>query len=187
MKSAAVAIVVSWLIAFVEYRLQVPANRLGHGTYSAAQLKTMQEVITLCVFCVFSRRIVLKEPPAELLGRFWPDGFRCFVFKSSGHKNVQECLACFPIARSRMRSACLPSLCVQKPRWFIQRFVAQLETSPSASGQSAARAQLTKRNHRLLGIDVLWAHKPARCIRPMAAAHSRCLGTATISLANAAG
>lgn len=56
-----VAIVVSWLIAFVEYCLQVPANRFGHGTYSAAQLKTMQEVITLCVFCVFSVTY-LKEP-----------------------------------------------------------------------------------------------------------------------------
>ena len=55
------AIVVSWLIAFVEYCLQVPANRLGHGTYSAAQLKIMQEVITLVVFCVFSV-LYLKEP-----------------------------------------------------------------------------------------------------------------------------
>ena len=55
------AIVVSWLIAFVEYCLQVPANRFGHGTYSAAQLKIMQEVITLVVFCVFSV-LYLKEP-----------------------------------------------------------------------------------------------------------------------------
>lgn len=55
------AILVSWLIAFVEYCLQVPANRLGHGTYSAAQLKIMQEVITLVVFCVFSM-LYLKEP-----------------------------------------------------------------------------------------------------------------------------
>ncbi|MBL9043540.1 MAG: DMT family protein [Myxococcales bacterium] len=55
------AILVSWLIAFVEYCLQVPANRMGHGTYSAAQLKIMQEVITLVVFCVFSM-LYLKEP-----------------------------------------------------------------------------------------------------------------------------
>lgn len=55
------AIVVSWLIAFVEYCLQVPANRYGHGVYNAAQLKTMQEVITLVVFCVFSV-LYLKEP-----------------------------------------------------------------------------------------------------------------------------
>lgn len=55
------AIVVSWLIAFFEYCLQVPANRYGHGVYNAAQLKTMQEVITLVVFCGFSV-LYLKEP-----------------------------------------------------------------------------------------------------------------------------
>jgi uncharacterized protein (DUF486 family) len=49
-----VAILVSWLIAFVEYCFQVPANRIGHGRFSAAELKTIQEVITLVVFCVFS-------------------------------------------------------------------------------------------------------------------------------------
>ncbi len=56
------AILASWLIAFVEYCFQVPANRLGHEqAYSAAQLKTIQEVITLVVFAVFSV-IYLKEP-----------------------------------------------------------------------------------------------------------------------------
>ena len=44
----------SWMIAFVEYWLAVPANRIGHEVYSAAELKTMQEVITLAVFVVFS-------------------------------------------------------------------------------------------------------------------------------------
>jgi uncharacterized protein (DUF486 family) len=47
-------ILVSWGIAFFEYCLAVPANRIGHGTYSAAQLKTIQEVITLTVFVGFS-------------------------------------------------------------------------------------------------------------------------------------
>lgn len=47
-------ILISWLIAFFEYCFQVPANRMGHGTFSAAQLKTIQEVITLVVFAVFS-------------------------------------------------------------------------------------------------------------------------------------
>ena len=47
-------ILVSWGIAFFEYCLQVPANRMGHGTFTAAQLKTMQEVITLVVFAGFS-------------------------------------------------------------------------------------------------------------------------------------
>lgn len=47
-------ILISWGIAFFEYCLQVPANRIGHGTFSAAQLKTIQEVITLLVFVGFS-------------------------------------------------------------------------------------------------------------------------------------
>jgi uncharacterized protein len=53
-------IVISWLIAFVEYCFQVPANRYGHYQFSAAQLKTIQEVITLVVFSVFSV-LYLKE------------------------------------------------------------------------------------------------------------------------------
>ena len=48
------AILVSWLIALGEYCFQVPANRIGSYEFSAAQLKTIQEVITLTVFSVFS-------------------------------------------------------------------------------------------------------------------------------------
>jgi len=47
-------VLISWGIAFFEYWLAVPANRLGHGVYSAAHLKTIQEVVTLAVFMVFS-------------------------------------------------------------------------------------------------------------------------------------
>ena len=47
-------VLVSWGIAFVEYCFAVPANRYGHSVYSAAELKTMQEVITLVVFVGFS-------------------------------------------------------------------------------------------------------------------------------------
>lgn len=47
-------VVASWSIAFLEYCLAVPANRFGHGLYSAAELKTIQEVVTLVVFSVFS-------------------------------------------------------------------------------------------------------------------------------------
>lgn len=47
-------IVASWGIAFIEYCFAVPANRIGYGAYSAAELKTIQEVITLSVFVVFS-------------------------------------------------------------------------------------------------------------------------------------
>ncbi len=53
-------ILISWGIALLEYCFQVPANRIGHDYYSAAQLKTMQEVITLIVFSVFSV-LYLKE------------------------------------------------------------------------------------------------------------------------------
>ena len=48
------AILVSWGIAFVEYVFQVPANRIGHGRFTTAQLKTIQEIITLAVFAVFA-------------------------------------------------------------------------------------------------------------------------------------
>jgi uncharacterized protein (DUF486 family) len=61
-----VAIGISWLIAFPEYLLQVPANRIGHisqgGPFTAAQLKILQEAITMTVFIVFAI-VVLKEKP----------------------------------------------------------------------------------------------------------------------------
>jgi len=62
-KSASLVLVIlaSWLIALPEYALQVPANRIGHSHFSAAELKTMQEVITLTVFAVFAV-FYLKEP-----------------------------------------------------------------------------------------------------------------------------
>ena len=55
-----IVILISWGIAFFEYCFQVPANRWGYGQFNAAQLKTIQEVITLVVFCVFSI-LYLKE------------------------------------------------------------------------------------------------------------------------------
>jgi hypothetical protein len=62
-KAAPIAfvILISWGIAFFEYCLQVPANRWGHGAFSAAELKTIQEVITLTVFAGFSI-LYLGEP-----------------------------------------------------------------------------------------------------------------------------
>ena len=64
-----IAIAVSWGIALFEYCLAVPANRYGSAAYSTAELKTMQEVITLAVFVVFST-LWLKEPlsPSQLGG-----------------------------------------------------------------------------------------------------------------------
>lgn len=53
-------IIVSWSIAFLEYCFQVPANRIGAEYYTAAQLKTIQEIITLVVFSLFSV-LYLKE------------------------------------------------------------------------------------------------------------------------------
>ena len=49
-----IAVLVSWCIAFFEYLLQVPANRLGYGKFTLAQLKIIQEVITLSVFIPFA-------------------------------------------------------------------------------------------------------------------------------------
>ena len=60
--SLLLVIVVSWLIALPEYALQVPANRWGHGTFSTPQLKIIQEVISISVFCLFSV-IYLGERP----------------------------------------------------------------------------------------------------------------------------
>jgi uncharacterized protein (DUF486 family) len=54
-------ILIAWAIAFVEYCFAVPANRYGNAVYTAAQLKTMQEVITLLMFAGFSY-FYLKEP-----------------------------------------------------------------------------------------------------------------------------
>lgn len=61
-KGAPIVLVIlaSWGVAFFEYCFQVPANRIGHAFYTGAQLKIMQEVITLLVFAVFSV-IYLKE------------------------------------------------------------------------------------------------------------------------------
>src|SRR5690606_41742385 len=53
---------VSWGLAFFEYCLAVPANRMGYAVYSAAQLKTIQEVITLTVFVVFSALYLGQSP-----------------------------------------------------------------------------------------------------------------------------
>ncbi len=60
LKTLPLAILVSWAIAFFEYCLQVPANRIGYKVYTIAELRTIQEVINLTVVYLFSI-IVLKE------------------------------------------------------------------------------------------------------------------------------
>jgi len=69
-------IFISWGLAFIEYCMAVPANRYGSAVYSAAQLKTMQEVVTLLVFAGFST-LYLKEALT------WSQGFG-FVLIAAG-------------------------------------------------------------------------------------------------------
>lgn len=65
-----IAVDVSWLIAFLEYCFQVPENRIGSYQYSTAQLKTIQEVITLVVFSVFSVTYLREDFRWNYLGAF---------------------------------------------------------------------------------------------------------------------
>lgn len=75
-------VMISWFIAFVEYCFQVPANRWGHSQFSAAQLKTIQEVITLVVFCAFSVLYLKEELKWNyLVGFLFMIGAVFFVFK----------------------------------------------------------------------------------------------------------
>ncbi|HEX2842231.1 DMT family protein [Hyphomicrobium sp.] len=77
-----IAIIVSWGIAFFEYCLAVPANRIGSATYTTAELKTIQEVITLTVFAGFSV-LYLKEPLTinHLVGFAFICAGAYFIFK----------------------------------------------------------------------------------------------------------
>ena len=76
------AVMASWMIAFFEYWLAVPANRIGSQVYSAAELKTMQEVITLSVFAIFSV-FYLKEALTwnHVVGFALIAGGAAFIFK----------------------------------------------------------------------------------------------------------
>lgn len=78
-----IVVLASWTIAFFEYCLAVPANRIGHQVYSAAQLKTIQEVITLIIFAGFSV-FWLKESLSwnHLIGFTLIAAGAAFVFKA---------------------------------------------------------------------------------------------------------
>ncbi len=69
-----IVILISWGIAFLEYCFQVPANRIGHEFFTAAQLKTIQEVITLIVFSFFSILYLKEEFRWNYLA-----GFACII------------------------------------------------------------------------------------------------------------
>lgn len=86
-----IAIGVSWLIALLEYCFQVPANRLGSAYFSTAQLKVMQEVITLVVFGAFSI-LYLKEQFRwnYLVAFILIVGAVFFVFAGGSGKSHQE-------------------------------------------------------------------------------------------------
>jgi uncharacterized protein (DUF486 family) len=66
-KPLMVAVLVSWGIAFFEYLLQVPANRIGYGTFSLAQLKIIQEIITMVVFAGFAVLYMKKDLSLDFL------------------------------------------------------------------------------------------------------------------------
>ena len=76
-------ILVSWGIAFFEYCFQVPANRIGSYQFSTVQLKTIQEIITLVVFCFFSY-FYLNEPVKinQMIGFVFIVLAAFFIFKS---------------------------------------------------------------------------------------------------------
>ena len=77
-----IAILVSWLIAFFEYSLQVPANRIGYKEFSLAQLKIMQEVITMIVFAFFAYFYMNKPLSLNFLyASFCMIGAVYFMFK----------------------------------------------------------------------------------------------------------
>ena len=79
-----VVILASWGIAFFEYWLAVPANRWGSGVYSAAQLKAIQEVITLVVFCGFSVVYLgQKIGPSQMVGFALIAAGAWFVFQTA--------------------------------------------------------------------------------------------------------
>lgn len=77
-------ILISWGIAFFEYCFQVPANRIGSDVYSAAQLKTIQEVITLIVFSIFSVLYLKEEFKWNYLVGFVFIILAAFLFLKSG-------------------------------------------------------------------------------------------------------
>ncbi len=80
-----IAILISWGIAFFEYLLQVPANRLGSERYNLAQLKVMQEVISMAVFALFSIFYMKTALRSDFL---WASlclvGAVYFMFRSQG-------------------------------------------------------------------------------------------------------
>ncbi|WP_232004046.1 DMT family protein [Legionella jordanis] len=82
-KPVYLAILVSWSIAFFEYLLQVPANRIGYRQFDLAQLKIIQEIITMCVFACFAYYYMNKPLGLNFLcAGLCMIGAAYFVFKN---------------------------------------------------------------------------------------------------------
>jgi uncharacterized protein (DUF486 family) len=83
-KPIVVAIIASWLVAFMEYCFQVPANRLGSQAYTLGQLKIIQEVITMCIFAAFSMLYMKEKITLDYLwAGFCLIGAVYFIFRQS--------------------------------------------------------------------------------------------------------
>ncbi len=83
-KPIVVAIIASWLVAFMEYCFQVPANRLGHQVFTLGQLKIIQEVITMCIFAAFSMLYMKEKITLDYLwAGFCLVGAVYFMFRQS--------------------------------------------------------------------------------------------------------
>lgn len=77
-----VAALASWGIAFFEYMLQAPANRIDHTVFSVAQLKILQEVVTLAVFAPFAVLYLRETPRLDFLwAGLWMVGAVYFMFR----------------------------------------------------------------------------------------------------------
>ena len=78
-----VAILISWGIAFFEYCLAVPANRIGAKVYSLAELKTIQEVLSLSTFLIVAWLLFDQRPgPSQIVGFLLIAGGAFFIFRS---------------------------------------------------------------------------------------------------------
>lgn len=73
-----IAVMASWGIALIEYWMAVPANRIGYGTYSAAELKVIQEIISLAVFFGFAIFVLGEKPTWNHAVGFGLIGFGAF-------------------------------------------------------------------------------------------------------------
>ncbi|HUW20564.1 MAG TPA: DMT family protein [Sedimentisphaerales bacterium] len=80
--SLLVVIILSWSVAFLEYCLQVPANRIGFHYFSLSQLKVLQEIVTISVFAVFSTVYMKETPKLDFLwAAFCLAGAAYFMFR----------------------------------------------------------------------------------------------------------